>query len=1135
MNKSRIMAVLMAVVIVMASMPGLNVQAAAIGKEAQACQTLGILIGEDASGVTSAYLAKTPTRIQAYIISLRLKGLYNEAGDYESDKNFTDAASAGWAKNYLAYAKNNPELGWSGYPNGSFGVSDNINGQAFYKVMLETLGYKQGLDFTYAQTLSFAEKKGLVADADEIAKIKSFTVEDIAKGIYNALNTKPADSDKKLISVMIDKKLISPEKAVSAGFTLDTEDAKVVSFNAVSNTRIEVEFDQEILLQKADVEIAQLGGNGRLSVLSVETDGKKSVIATTEAKPFNAYEMAINTLVPTNGMAVKGYKKKFVAMPKDNTRPTVKHEILGKNSILLTFSEAMDRSSAENLSNYRIEYDVLVKSAELSESGKSVMLTTSDMTRYYGLIVQNVTDISGNSVEKYTATFSGAGKDSQGPSITGVKSENNTTVTVSFNERVDETEAKDIDNYDIDGLSIISAELDESGKTVTLNTSVQGSEVYKLVVSGIEDTWGNGMYKKEFRFVADSTKPSAVVVAISNSEVQLTYTKQMDKVSAEDISNYSINNGLDVKKAILDETGKIVTLITSAQTSRTLYTLTASGVEDAWGNSISTTTGKFGGMAADARELSYAVKSDGDELIVTFNKRVDEQTAEDVFNYDLDDALGYAAKAELDATGRIVTLLTAEQTAGKLYTITISNVQDIFGNEISSDEKISTKKFAGVSGSSSGSSSGALALETVVTVNVNTIDLIFSNDLTEDELDDMEVDINVPDDYDYKLPSGLDYYKFFIGSDRKVARLQFKTNASKNPEVFESGNMYEVEVSEIDRLNSKNDANVKLFAGTSTPNEVPEVTDVNAINNTAVEVVFSEPVKGITKYQFEIKSGVTISGVSVEDDEEITDKVIIYISSKTELDDEEYKLYVKSGIKDAAGLNSVKVGSGSSTSYYEFQGNSDENEAPFIDSEISILDSYTIQFEFNEQIKDITKSSFSVKRSSGSSSTSINVSNAKLSDDRKTVTLYLNSKYAALDSDYEYELSINTSVKDMQDMAVKSEDRKMEFDGVDIELEDLEIIASYIDNDNRTITLITSRELDISSLDADDFKFSGAGYYRSSSDDVEYSENTITITLRNELDGDETLTIEIPSTTRSKIKDMNNQELETEEIEIETN
>ncbi|MGI6584914.1 MAG: hypothetical protein ACOX3L_03000 [Lutisporaceae bacterium] len=123
-----------------------------------------------------------------------------------------------------------------------------IDGQAFYKVMLETLGYKQDVDFTYAETLEFAEEIGLVDDAGDIEKIKSFTVNDIAIGIYNALNTKPADSDKKLISVMVENNIIDSEDAVAAGFALDAKKAGVVSFNAVSNTKIQVEFEEEILL-----------------------------------------------------------------------------------------------------------------------------------------------------------------------------------------------------------------------------------------------------------------------------------------------------------------------------------------------------------------------------------------------------------------------------------------------------------------------------------------------------------------------------------------------------------------------------------------------------------------------------------------------------------------------------------------------------------------------------------------------------------------------------------------------------------------------------------------------------------------------------------------------------------------------
>ncbi|MGE5677715.1 MAG: hypothetical protein ACM3ZR_06615, partial [Pseudomonadota bacterium] len=1054
MKRYKILAVLMAVVFMVASMPVMAVKADSISKEAQACKDLGVLIGEDATGVTSKYLAKTPTRLQAYIISLRLKGLYFEAGDYESDYNFTDASSAGWAENFLAYARNNPELGWGGYPDGSFGVNDKISGQAFYKVMLETLGYRQGTDFEYAGTLKFAEKIGLVEDAATIAAIKSFTVDDIATGIYNALNTKPEnEEDKKLIDVLVEKGIITSEKAVAAGFTLSAEAVGVVSFEALSNAKLKVVFGKEIALQKADVEITTLDSDDRLSVLSVETRGKEAIITTTDAEPFNAYEITINTLAPTGGMAVRGYKHKYVAMPEDTTKPTVKHELLGRNEIMLTFSEEMDRSAAEDLDNYMIEYDVTILSADLSDSGEYVILKTTDISArdFYRLTVQNVCDVAGNRIDRYRAAFDGAGDDTEAPEVTSVRSENDTTVKVIFNERVSKNSAEDTDNYSADDLDIEEAKLDDTGKVVTLTTSEQASNNgYKLTVSGVEDTWGNTIYKKTFGFVPDNSSASARVLALSNVEVQVTFTKEMDEASAEDIDNYSINNDLDIKEAILDDTGKNVTLITSKQTERKLYTLTISNVYDEWGNRLDTTKETFGGMAGDTKDLSYTVKSNGNEIIVTFSKRVDPETAEDVFNYDLDDDLGYAAKAELDDTGRIVTWLTKEQDNGEIYTITISGVKDIYGNEISSSESVSTKKFAGINEDNE-SSDGSLALETVVPVNVNTIDLVFSDELTDEELDDLDAEITVPDGYDYDLPSNLSFYKYFVDGEKNV-RLQFKTSASKNPEVFEWGNIYQIEVKELDRLNTKDDANIKLFAGTNNANEAPEVEEVEAINSTAVLVTFSEPVKGISKSQFDIKTGVTISGVSVEDEEDITDEVILYITSSTKLKDTNYKLYVRSGIKDAAGLNSIDMESGE---YVEFEGNSEANESPYIDSDITVLDSYTIQFVMSEEIKDITNSSFTVKKASGSSTRTQSVSKAVLDDDRKTVTLYLSAQYEALDSDYSY-LVVASGVKDLQDMSIDSADKEVEFDGEDIELEKLEIISATINADNDLITLTTN-------------------------------------------------------------------------------
>lgn len=218
MRKHRLLAVLVVVVLMTATLSGIAVQGDTIGKEAQACKNLGVLLGADASGVTSQYLAAIPTRLQAYIIALRLKGLYADAGSFAGSNNFKDSSEASWAKNYLSYAKYNPELGWTGYPDGRFGVNDKISGQAFYKVLLETLGYKQNVDFTYTQTLEFADKIGLIEDAAEIAAIKSFTINDIAKGIYGALNTYIAGTDKKLVDFLVDKGVFKSEIVEASGF-----------------------------------------------------------------------------------------------------------------------------------------------------------------------------------------------------------------------------------------------------------------------------------------------------------------------------------------------------------------------------------------------------------------------------------------------------------------------------------------------------------------------------------------------------------------------------------------------------------------------------------------------------------------------------------------------------------------------------------------------------------------------------------------------------------------------------------------------------------------------------------------------------------------------------------------------------
>jgi len=1137
MRNLKLTALLMAIILISGSILSINGFADTIGKEARACEALGILVGSDAdSGVTSEYLATTPSRLTALIIFLRIQGLEGEALTYDGENNFVDATDLKWivGRNYLAYAKDNPELGWVGSPDGKFLPNNTIDAKAFYKVMLETLGYKQDLDFTYGNTLKFAESIDLISSASSMEKKTSFTVNDVAKAIYSTLNTKPKGETKNLVTLMTEKGILDEEKVIDAGFKIDITPVEVLSFERISNNRLVLELDQEFPLSKDDITIYSESSNREINVTDVAIIGSKAYITTADVAPFTAYELSIDMDTPINGMAIKDYSIRYVALPRDTERPRATADVMGNNIVKITFNEEVQRSDAEDISNYIIKNDLSVYNAELDSTGKIVTLTTAPQREgyIYWLTAQNVRDISGNTMEPLEKRFTGMMKDQYKPNVTMVKADGSRSILVYFSEALNRITAERIENYIIEGnaLTIEEAILDEEENVVTLITSEQNpGTTYRLTIRNIADLADNVMYDTTRGFTGasiDTSVPKASVVALSSNELEITFSKKIDKYSAENIENYLIDNDIQVTSAVLDGSGKVVTLITEDQTANKKYRLEINNIQDIYGNTMDYFSTYFIGKSKDTTPLSYTVKSGKDSVIITFSKRVNKETAEDVFNYELDSSLGYAAKATLDDdTGKIVTLLTKTQENGKAYSITVRNVTDLAGEPIRTDDKVARKHFIGFGGTDAGD----LNVQAMNALDMSTIDIFFDKELTDEELKDLEVSILTEDDSSYSAPKGLEYEKYF-SADKATVRVQFSTDGSNSPEIFRSGRIYEVRVSNIDRLYESSGGNIKAFAGTNQKNEAPYIVDAYAVNSTAIEVTFSEPVKGVSPSQFSI-SGVRITDTSVEPNE-VTTSATLYLSSSTPLkDDKEYKITVRSGIKDAAGYNSI-VTSGNG-SYIEFAGTSFKNQAPQVES-ITVLDEYTITVDFDEPVKLPSSSGFTIRRSTSGGS-SIVVSGFELSNDKRTATIYLNSTNAPLTTDYDYIITLSSSITDLQGLALDSDSRKIEFIGSDVELSPFEIMAQSISSDNKTITLIANKPFKNTSISKSCFEISGAYYTSSSSDSIEVNDRTIKIKLRNALRSNDVVTIKLTNTGKSIIKDMNNQSLVMDEIELLTN
>src|SRR5690606_26998701 len=175
---------LLAVIVTVCILATMTVPAFAAASEAEICAALGILKGDSSAGVTDEYLAKDTQRFQAAILYLRLIGKEEEAKAFTGEENFDDAAEiyAG-GQRILAYLKANPDLGWIGIGGNKFDPTSTITAQMIYKVLLEALGYKQDVDFIYAEVLEKAAEVGL----SKIADVEGLTNADMAVAIVEAL------------------------------------------------------------------------------------------------------------------------------------------------------------------------------------------------------------------------------------------------------------------------------------------------------------------------------------------------------------------------------------------------------------------------------------------------------------------------------------------------------------------------------------------------------------------------------------------------------------------------------------------------------------------------------------------------------------------------------------------------------------------------------------------------------------------------------------------------------------------------------------------------------------------------------------------------------------------------------------
>ncbi len=319
--------------------------------------------------------------------------------------------------------------------------------------------------------------------------------------------------------------------------------------------------------------------------------------------------------------------------PGDTTAPElVNVTAMGETQVDVIFSEPLDRTSAETASHYAVSGSIQVIGAILDQSETVVHLVTSTHQRGvdYTLSVTGIEDKAGNVVASGSAkTYrlpDPTQRDTTPPALIYVVVVDPTHIDVIFSEAVGPSKAERAGNYDIsNGIRVSDAKINDNQSIVRLTTSEHApGQTYTLVVRNVEDLEGNAIQNQNrytYTTPADgnqddgsgdnnddgnnnATPPTIVSVAFQgHTQIDVTFSETLDKASAENRQNYRIDNGIEVKGAILGADLATVHLLTSKHQDGVVYTLTVNNVRDQQGETI----------AADSR-FQYSTGDSGDDV-----------------------------------------------------------------------------------------------------------------------------------------------------------------------------------------------------------------------------------------------------------------------------------------------------------------------------------------------------------------------------------------------------------------------------------------------------------------------------------------------------------------------------------------
>lgn len=560
------------------------------------------------------------SRSEAITFIIRIMGQEKDVLDNKtrySQTSFSDVKNEDWFAPYIGYAEEQKIV--SGFPDGKYHPGENVSEKAFLKLVLGALGYKEGTDFTWDNVYLFAYRVGIVSDTkyatqteDQLLYLRS----EVVNVLYSAL-TKPINkSQQTIIDKLIASKMISRDIAMQLGLAKDSITTAINNTTAINTSSIEVNVNEELeTITNSNLRIYETDNpNNLLSAQVEKQSGNQIIIKTGIQKANQPYTIELNNVIDHEGNSYSKIASSFSGYLIPEVKTIVANN---ENQFTITLNKKLKSILASNIDVHETNNTTNKLSVNIdSVNDATLIIKTSKQKedQSYTIVISGIEELAPESV--MSASFTGykiPEVKSDLFKISKVVSVSKNVINVYFTQPVGGNIAvpfyyevfKDNASYVKGSFNTMSVKTlagqDQVISIFLKENSIDKDAHYTLKLNGdatslygVRLNNGNGDSATFSNNTNDNQSLNVTNVApLDNKSVLLQFSKEIDPVSAMQLSNYALKGTNGIPSAILkvsipkESNGTAVILsVGGVLNKNTDYQLTIKNITDNFGQFI---------------------------------------------------------------------------------------------------------------------------------------------------------------------------------------------------------------------------------------------------------------------------------------------------------------------------------------------------------------------------------------------------------------------------------------------------------------------------------------------------------------------------------------------------------------------